>query len=135
MLIQSGFFYLRFLLFLPKMKGGGGPLGLCLRSATDYVKFKFLLVVFKGKRHAYSNLGYTVLGQVIERKTGQDYEEFMTGLLKSVGINQMKIGRTRKKDLGNEEVRADVLWSYSPRGEGFPYERGSMLVRNFELSP
>ena len=72
---------------------------------------------------------------MIERKTGQDYEEFMTGLLKSVGINQMKIGRTRKKDLGDEEVRADVLWSYSPRGEGFLYERGSMLVRNFELNP
>jgi len=76
------------------------------------MKFKFLAVAFKGKRHAYSNLGYTVLGQVIERKTGQAYEEFMTGLLKSVGINQMKIGRTRKKDLGDEEVRAGVLRSY-----------------------
>ena len=97
--------------FLPNMKGGSGGVGTpvpSLRSATDYMKFKFLLVVFKGKRHAYSNLGYTVLGQVIERKTGQDYEEFMTGLLKSLGINQMKIGRTLKKDLGNEEVRADV---------------------------
>ena len=69
----------------------------------------FLLVAFKGKRHAYSNLGYTVLGQVIERTTGQAYEEFMTSLLKSVGINQMKIGRTRKKDLGFEEVGADVV--------------------------
>ncbi|XP_078373081.1 uncharacterized protein LOC144656716 isoform X2 [Oculina patagonica] len=57
-----------------------------------------------GKRHAYSNLGYTVLGQVIERTTGQGYEEFMTSLFKCVGITQMKIGRTRKKDLGDEEV-------------------------------
>lgn len=76
------------------------------------MKFKFFLVALKGKRHAYSNLGYTVLGQVIERTTGQAYEEFMTSLLKSVGINQMKIGRTRKKDLGVEEVRADVVRIY-----------------------
>ena len=76
------------------------------------MKFNFLLVAFKGKRHAYSNLGYTVLGQVIVRKSGRAYEEFMTGLVKSLGINQMKIGRTRKKDLGDEEVRADVLRSY-----------------------
>lgn len=45
---------------------------------------------------------------MIERKTGQAYKEFMTGLLESVGINQMKIGRTQKKDLGDEEVRSDV---------------------------
>lgn len=101
----------------------GGP----LISATDYVKFKFFFIAFKGKRHAYSNLGYTVLGQVIERKTGQAYKEFMTGLLESVGINQMKIGRTQKKDLGDEEVRSDV-----PLGGGgggrFPYERVGMLI-------
>ena len=76
------------------------------------MKFKFLLVAFKGKRHAYSNLGYAVLGQVIERKTGRPYEEYMTGLLKIAGIKQMKIGRTRKKDLADEEVRADVLRNY-----------------------
>ncbi|XP_068699047.1 uncharacterized protein [Montipora foliosa] len=57
-----------------------------------------------GKRHAYSNLGFTVLGQVIERSTGQSYEEFMLGILKSVAIEKMKIGRTRKKDLCSGEV-------------------------------
>lgn len=57
-----------------------------------------------GRRHAYSNLGYTVLGQVIERVTGQGYEEFMTTLLEAVEIKQMKIGRTRKNELNDEEV-------------------------------
>ena len=70
--------------------------------STNYV---LSLFCFEGKRHAYSNLGYTVLGQVIERITGQGYEEFMLRILKRVGINQMKIGRTRKKDLDAEEVR------------------------------
>ena len=58
----------------------------------------------EGRRHAYSNLGYTVLGQVIERVTGQGYEEFMTTLLEAVEIKQMKIGRTRKNELSDEEV-------------------------------
>ena len=58
----------------------------------------------EGRRHAYSNLGYTVLGQVIERVTGQGYEEFMTTLLEAVEIKQMKIGRTRKNELNDEEV-------------------------------
>ena len=69
--------------------------------------FFHLLVCFCliGKRHAYSNLGYTILGQVIERVTGQGYEEFMVSILKSVEVSQMKIGRTRKKDLDANEVR------------------------------
>lgn len=57
-----------------------------------------------GRRHAYSNLGYTVLGQVIERATGQRYEEFMTTLLNVMGMKQMKIGRTRKNELSDKEV-------------------------------
>ncbi|CAH3121427.1 unnamed protein product [Pocillopora meandrina] len=57
-----------------------------------------------GRRHAYSNLGYTVLGQVIERVTDQGYEEFMATLLEAVEIKQMKIGRTRKNELSDEEV-------------------------------
>ena len=64
----------------------------------------------EGRRHAYSNLGYTVLGQVIERVTGQGYEEFMTTLLEAVEIKQMKIGRTRKNELSDEEV--DLSYSF-----------------------
>ena len=35
---------------------------------------------------------------------GQAYEEFMVSILKSVEVSQMKIGRTRKKDLDANEV-------------------------------
>lgn len=78
---------------------------------SDHYLYVFLLL-FEGKRHAYSNLGYTVLGLVIERRTGQAYEEFMMSILKCVGIRQMKIGRTRKKDLFAEEVRVFDTVSY-----------------------
>jgi len=52
---------------------------------------------------------------VIERITGQAYEEFMLRFLKRVGINQMKIGRTRKKDLDAEEVRVTLPYPPPPK--------------------
>lgn len=41
---------------------------------------------------------------MIERKTEQGYEEFMKSVLRYAGIEQMRIGRTRKKELSPEEV-------------------------------
>ena len=41
---------------------------------------------------------------MIERITGQGYEEFMMSLLKNVEISDMKIGRTQKRDLDANEV-------------------------------
>lgn len=63
-----------------------------------------------GKRHAYSNLGFTVLGQVIEKTTGQRYEEFMLDVMKNVEVQKMKIGRTRKRDLTSGEVRVLLVF-------------------------
>ena len=76
-----------------------------LCQVSYYFFHLFICFCLIGKRHAYSNLGYTILGQVIERVTGQAYEEFMVRILKSVEVSHMKIGRTRKKDLDTNEVR------------------------------
>ena len=73
------------------------------------VKFKEVTVQsFLGRRHAYSNLGYTILGQVIARVSGQSYEAFMLNLLKTVEIERMRIGRTRKEELQPDEVSTEV---------------------------
>ncbi len=46
-----------------------------------------------GTRHAYSNLGYCVLSQVIEEVTGQAYESYVQGeVLAPIGIERMRIG-------------------------------------------
>jgi len=48
-----------------------------------------------GTRYAYSNFGYCLLGRVIEQTTGRSYEQHVrTALLKKLGIESMRIGKT-----------------------------------------
>ncbi len=59
-----------------------------------------------GQRYAYSNFGYCVLGRVIEKVSGQSYEEYVqTSILKPLGITTMKIGRTRLAERAANEGR------------------------------
>jgi CubicO group peptidase (beta-lactamase class C family) len=47
-----------------------------------------------GVEFIYSNFGYCLLGRVIERKTGQTYEEFVRhSVLNPAGANGMRIGQ------------------------------------------
>lgn len=58
-----------------------------------------------GTRHAYSNFGYCLLGRVIERVSGESYEEYIrTHLLKPIGITRMRIGRTLREQRSPGEV-------------------------------
>jgi N-acyl-D-amino-acid deacylase len=47
-----------------------------------------------GSRYAYSNFGYVVLGRVIEKITGQGYEEYARSVLSNAGISRMKQGHS-----------------------------------------
>jgi N-acyl-D-amino-acid deacylase len=48
-----------------------------------------------GERYAYSNYGYCLLGRVIEKLTGQGYEEFVkVHVLAPIGVRSMRIGAT-----------------------------------------
>lgn len=59
-----------------------------------------------GERYAYSNFGYCLLGRVIERITGNDYEAFVRSeVLKPLGINAMRIGKTQLSGQADGEVR------------------------------
>ncbi|EMI19055.1 Beta-lactamase [Rhodopirellula maiorica SM1] len=45
-----------------------------------------------GTKFAYSNIGYCILGRVIEKVTGETYEDYVTNeVLKPLGIQQMKL--------------------------------------------
>ena len=64
---------------------------------TYQIIYRFKVAyVFLGSRHAYSNFGYLVLGLVIERVTGQSYEECILSLLKEIGVEDISIGFTKK---------------------------------------
>ncbi len=59
-----------------------------------------------GKRHAYSNYGYCLLGRVIETVSGETYEQYVREhVLAPLGIRTMRIGHTKLEDRCENEVR------------------------------
>ncbi len=59
-----------------------------------------------GERYAYSNFGYCLLGRVIEKASGMEYEDYVKKeILKPLGIEGMRQGRTLLKDRAEGEVR------------------------------
>jgi N-acyl-D-amino-acid deacylase len=58
-----------------------------------------------GERYAYSNFGYSLLGRVVEQRTGQTYESYVQQhVLKPLGIESMRIGATRLSGRAPGEV-------------------------------
>ncbi|ACB76443.1 serine hydrolase [Opitutus terrae] len=57
-----------------------------------------------GRVYAYTNTGYIVLGRLIERATGQTYEEAVRTILGRVGISGLRIGDTRRSELEDDEA-------------------------------
>lgn len=65
-----------------------------------------------GAEYSYSNFGYCLLGRVIEKKSGVDYESFVrANVLAPLGISQMRIG----KSLENLRLPNEV--AYHPPGD------------------
>ncbi len=58
-----------------------------------------------GTRYSYSNLGYAILGRVIEEKSGMPYEDYVImNILKPAGIHDMHIGRSYAHEKFPNEV-------------------------------
>jgi len=65
-----------------------------------------------GERYVYSNLGYCLLGRVIEQITGRSYGDYMVkDFLNPIGIVSMCLGKTLLHDRAKNEVK------YYPKGE------------------
>ncbi len=59
-----------------------------------------------GARYSYSNLGYAVLGKIIEEITGMGYEDYVqVSLLHPLGIKEMQIGHGYFEDRAPREVK------------------------------
>lgn len=67
-----------------------------------------------GSSQKYSNFGYLLLSEIIEKVSGQPYEEFMTNeVLKPAGCYDMHIAGTYYEDKRDNEVRY-----YTHEGDG-----------------
>jgi CubicO group peptidase (beta-lactamase class C family) len=78
-----------------------------------------------GTKYCYSNFGYAVLGEVIEKVTGMDYEDYVQfAILHPLGIYDMHIGNSSMEDRPENEVCYYVLGKdsrfYSVDGSGEP---------------
>lgn len=59
-----------------------------------------------GERYAYSNYGYSLLGRVIEKLTGQPYDSYvLQHVLKPLDITTMRIGASHLDGRAKDEVR------------------------------
>ncbi|MEM7231750.1 MAG: serine hydrolase [Planctomycetota bacterium] len=59
-----------------------------------------------GHRYAYSNLGYCILGRVIEKVTGVPYEDYVRKeVLAPIGVTAMRCGQTALAHRAYNEVR------------------------------
>lgn len=71
---------------------------------TQYVLSKRLHFT-PGTRSSYSNLGYSILGQVIAKVSGTSYEEYIqNSLLRPLGIENMQIGKNIFGEKASNEV-------------------------------
>jgi CubicO group peptidase (beta-lactamase class C family) len=98
-----------------------------------------------GEKFAYSNLGYIILGRVIERVSGMSYKDYVrTRVLEPVGANRTKLGRSRMADAladevkyyspPNQSVNAPLVPSVFP-GEGLvPLTYGGFHIEAGEAS-
>lgn len=95
------------LAFLPKIvaKGVGESLPV---NVDSYIKFvtTHRLHFKPGTRSSYSNLGYIVLGKVISKVSGMDYESYIKeNVLLPAGINDMQLGGSFIEDKLPNEVK------------------------------
>ena len=64
------------------------------------------LTIAPGTSFAYSNFGYCILGRVIEKLTGQTYEQYIKeNILKRCGITDMQIAGNTLRDRATNEVK------------------------------
>lgn len=76
-----------------------------------------------GSRYSYSNMGYGILGEIVARKSGVTYQDYvMMNILKPLDIHDMHIGRSYYRDKFPNEVRyhssVGAMTTYSMDGSG-----------------
>ncbi|HEY7158001.1 MAG TPA: serine hydrolase domain-containing protein [Gemmataceae bacterium] len=82
-----------------------------------------------GTKYAYSNFGYCLLGRVIEKVSGQSYEEYVRkNVLAPLGIRDMRLGETLLEKRARGEVKYHV-----PKGAVGPAVMGPQLEKPVPL--
>jgi N-acyl-D-amino-acid deacylase len=88
-----------------------------------------------GKRYAYSNFGYCLLGRLIEAKTRMTYEQYVRKhVLAKIGVTRMRIARSQRAKRAPGEVTYHTRNKglspsvFPPLGRRVPVQYGGMHV-------
>jgi CubicO group peptidase (beta-lactamase class C family) len=89
-----------------------------------------------GSKYLYSNLGYNILGRIVERVTGMKYEAAVSAsVLQPAGVTRMAIGKSKRKDIFADEVEAwdpptfTTMYSvFEDQDEIVPYSYGGFSM-------
>jgi len=90
-----------------------------------------------GTTYAYSNYGYLLLGRIIEKITGQSYEDYVRQqILLPLGISQMRIGRSQREFRQYTEVvyHSDYTGTsvFDNSGRVVPMQYGGLNLENLD---
>jgi CubicO group peptidase (beta-lactamase class C family) len=85
-----------------------------------------------GTGHNYSNMGYLVLGEVIEKKTGLTYENYVKqNILAPLGIYDVRLGKNLladKQEREGEYINAFTTLSAYGTGQFVPWQYGGWSI-------
>ncbi len=96
------------------------------KTIIRYVLSRKLLDFDPSTRYAYCNLGYSILGRVIEKLTGLTYEQYVNeAVLEPAGAPAFQIGRTLFDQAADKEVQ--YYESNYPRYTNSVYGNGSSV--------
>lgn len=79
--------------------------GLSLEKRIDWLVHHDELQKAIGTTYSYLNIGYSILGKVIEKITGEKFEDYLRSVVAEAGVTDMWIGASAKADRrANETV-------------------------------
>jgi len=93
-----------------------------------------------GKRFAYSNFGYCVLGRLIEATSGKRYDSYLIdSVLAPLHVNDMRLARTLASERAPREVRYYVRGDpkatsvfAADRGQDVPVQYGAWCIESMD---
>ncbi|MFF0311567.1 serine hydrolase domain-containing protein [Streptosporangium sp. NPDC004379] len=88
-----------------------------------------------GSKMVYSNYGYLLLGRIVEKVSGTDYESYVRKtLLDPVGVTRMRVGRSLRSEALPGEVPYDSQYTrktvLDDSGTVVPYQYGGFNMPN-----
>jgi CubicO group peptidase (beta-lactamase class C family) len=118
-----------FPLHVTSVMGEANPVG-----DSTLIKFSLLkgLNDDPGTNYSYSNIGYLILGKVIEKITGKKYEDFVQkNIFNPLSVSDIHLGRNLLKDAREREaeyINASTVSSCYGNGVKVPWQYGGFNI-------